>query len=256
VSTPRSLVVSLWERWHKHHDVDARRTLLDQHLGLVHHVARQIAHNLPAEVEFDDLTSAGTLGLVRALEVFDPNRGLEFSTYATPRIRGAILDELREQDWVPRSVRRKHRRIRDAVRRLEQSLKHGPDPSQIAEELAIDLPTYWHWLGEIEQSVLVPMQAPAPSYSGAHGLDETLADPDAPILGAALEREEDGASLERALATLPPKEGIVLALYYYEELTLRQIGEVLHLTESRVSQIRTQALRRLRSRMGASAGAL
>jgi RNA polymerase sigma factor for flagellar operon FliA len=255
VSTPRSLVVSLWERWHKHHDVEARRTLLDQHLGLVHHVARQVAHNLPAEVEFDDLTSAGTLGLVRALEAFDPDRGLEFSTYATPRIRGAILDELREQDWVPRSVRQKHRRVRDAVRRLEHRLERSPDPAQIAEELEIDLPTYWRWLGEIDQSVLVPMQAPSPAYSGMHGLDETLADPDAPVVGAALEREEDGASLEQALRTLPPNESTVLALYYYEELTLRQIGEVLHLTESRVSQIRTRALRRLRSRMGAPAGA-
>ena len=255
MTAARPLSDALWERFLGHHDPAARSALLDQHLGLVHHVAHQLARHLPPDVELDELTSAGTLGLVCALEAFDPRRGLEFSTYATPRIRGAILDELREQDWVPRSVRQKHRRIRASVSALEQRLGQGPGPAEIATELGIDLPTYWRWVREIEQAILVPMPAIAPGGGGVHPLDETLADRDAPELGAAIDQAEESASLEGALATLPPNERTVLALYYYEELTLRQIADVLHLTESRISQIRTQALRRLRNRLSAIAEA-
>lgn len=254
MTAARPLSDTLWERFHRNHDSAARSALLDQHLGLVHHVARQLARHLPPDVELGELTSAGTLGLVKALEAFDPERGLEFSTYATPRIRGAILDELREQDWVPRSVRQKHRLIRTAVSALEQRLGQAPGPGAIAKDLGIDLPTYWRWIREIEQAILVPMPALAPG-DGVHPLDETLADLSAPAIGADIDQAEEHASLESALATLPPNERTVLSLYYYEELTLRQIADVLHLTESRISQIRTQALRRLRTRLGAVAEA-
>jgi RNA polymerase sigma factor for flagellar operon FliA len=242
-----ALTQSLWERYRTTGETDARAQLLDQHLGLVQAIAREIAQRVPPDVQLDDLVSAGTLGLVRALESFDPARGLEFSTYATPRIRGAILDELRAQDWVPRSVRRRGRQIATAVAALEHRLGRGPRPAEIARELGIALDQYWRWRQDLDRSTLVRLphgthDAAADDMPGDATAEATAAQPD----DAELEREDETAALRARIAELPPSERTVLALYYYEELNLRQIGEVLHLTESRISQIRSRALGRLR----------
>ncbi|HVO36462.1 MAG TPA: FliA/WhiG family RNA polymerase sigma factor [Gemmatimonadales bacterium] len=245
-----ALTQSLWERYRATGEVAARAQLLDQHLGLVQAIAREIAQRVPPEVELDDLVSAGTLGLVRALESFEPARGLEFSTYATPRIRGAILDELRAQDWVPRSVRRRAREIAAAVAALEHRLGRSPSPAEVARELGIALDEYWRWRRDVDRTTLVRFPR---TPDGAAG-DDLLADPISEAAAvspddAGFEREDETAALRALLAELPPTERSVLALYYYEEMNLRQIGEVLHLTESRISQIRSRALQRLRERL-------
>ena len=241
-----ALSQSLWERYRASGEAAARSQLLDQHLGLVQAIARQIARRVPPAVELDDLVSAGTLGLVRALESFDPARGLEFSTYATPRIRGAILDELRSQDWVPRSVRRRAREIAAVVTSLEQRLGRSPTTAEIALELGITLEEYWRWSEDLDRSTLVRLPR------ATRGAEEDDLPPDAIVQAAAAPPEEpeldddETAALRARIAELPATERTVLALYYYEDLNLRQIGEVLHLTESRISQIRSRALQRLR----------
>ena len=245
-----TLTDSLWQTYRKTGDPAARNELLDQYLGLVHHVARQIKERLPEEVELDDLVSAGTLGLVMALDSFDAERGLAFSTYATPRIRGAILDDLRSRDWVPRSVRSKGRKVAAAVSELQGRLGRAPSPEEIAYVLEIDVATYWRWKEEIDGAVLLPFEGSVvPNESESLTLEETLADQRAETPGDGLTHEEQVERLRDAVASLGAKERTVLALYYYEELNLRQIAEVMHLTESRISQIRSQALRQLRARL-------
>jgi RNA polymerase sigma factor for flagellar operon FliA len=241
-----SLTDALWTRYRATGDPEARAQLLDRYLGLVHHVAREIGARTPV-VELDDLVSAGALGLVRALESFDLSRGLAFSTYAVRRIRGAILDDLRSRDWTPRSVRVKGRRLAAAVAELERHLGRKPDHREIATAIGIDLATYWEWRAVVDGGVMVSFDtATSSGQRNALSLEETLNDPEAPLPGQELAQLEQVAGLREAIGRLPDKERTVLALYYYEELNLRQIAEVLHVTESRISQIRTQALKRLR----------
>ena len=241
---------ALWQRYRATGDPAARTQLLDRYLGLVHHVARQVAARVSDMVEVDDLVSAGTLGLVQALESFDLSRGLAFSTFAMRRIQSSILDELRSRDWVPRSVRSKGRQLAAVVAQLESRLGRAPEPQEVAGALSLDLQTYWRWREEIDGAVLVSLDGSVTQeHAEAATMEETLRDQNAPVPGEQLAQEETVANLKLAIGMLPPKERTVLALYYYEELNLRQIAEVLHVTESRVSQIRTQALKRLRQRL-------
>ncbi|MGH7702203.1 MAG: sigma-70 family RNA polymerase sigma factor [Gemmatimonadales bacterium] len=239
----------LWQQYRGSGDPDARSQLLERYLGLVHHVARQIAPRVGDRVEIDELVSAGTMGLMQSLEGFDLSRGLAFSTYAMRRIRGAILDDLRNKDWVPRSVRSKGRKLAGATRELEGLLGRTPRPAEVAGHLSLELETYWDWRREVDGATLVSFDGPAAADRDTSAtLEETLGDTVLPPPGEGLDREEDAQGLRSALAALPPKERTVLSLYYYEELNLRQIAEVLKVTESRVSQIRTRALRRLKER--------
>jgi RNA polymerase sigma factor for flagellar operon FliA len=247
--TPKSLTDALWQRYRSTADPEARTQLLDRYLGLVHHVAREIGARTPV-VELDDLVSAGALGLVRALESFDLSRGLAFSTYAVRRIRGAILDDLRARDWAPRSVRVKGRRLAAAVAQLQGQLGRAPGAREVAAAVGIDMATYWDWRAAVDGGVMVSFNtATTVGQRTALSLEETLNDPDAPLPGHDLTQVEQIAGLREAIGRLPDKERTVLALYYYEELNLRQIAQVLHVTESRISQIRTQALKRLREMM-------
>ncbi|HTS87712.1 MAG TPA: FliA/WhiG family RNA polymerase sigma factor [Gemmatimonadales bacterium] len=249
-ATSPNVIDALWRRYRATGDPAARTQLLDRYLGLVHHVARQVAARVADVVEVDDLVSAGTLGLVQALESFDLSRGLAFSTYAMRRIRGAILDELRSRDWVPRSVRAKGRQMAAAVAQLEGRLGRAPEPQEVATALSLDMETYWRWREEVDGAVLVSIDGSASvHHAEPSSLEETLRDPNALVPGARLDEEETVTLLRGAIELLPAKERTVLALYYYEELNLREIAEVLHVTESRVSQIRTQALNRLRQRL-------
>ena len=239
---------ALWSRYRATGDADARMQLLDKYLGLVHHAAREVTARTPA-LEHGDLLSAGTLGLMRALETFDTSRGLAFSTYAMTRIRGSILDDLRARDWTPRSVRAKSRQVAAAVAQLERQLHRAPEPREVAGALGIDLATYWEWESATQGGAMVSIhESPVATDDGAT-LEETLDNPDAQLPGDELEANEQRALLRAVITELPEKERKVLALYFYEELTLKQIGEVLHLTESRVCQIRAQTLRKLRGRL-------
>ena len=241
-----NLTETLWDSYRGSQDMDARRQLLDRYLGLVHHTAREIARR-SSQADVEELVSAGTVGLVHALEGFDPERGLAFSTYAMPRIRGAMLDELRERDWMPRTIRERSRKLHQIAAELAQKLGHPPDSAAMAAALGVDIDTYYHWRHEAETRSILPLDATTASDAedDPH-LAELIADPDAADPGDALQREEMEAALREGFTRLAQKDRTVLALYYFEELNLRQIGEVLHVTESRVSQIRTRALSRLR----------
>lgn len=232
-------------------DAAARDALLSEHLSLVHHVAQQLARNLAADADMDELVSAGTMGLMNALENFDPSRGLAFSTLAVPRIRGSILDELRRQDHVPRSVRKKARDIGHAREALMRQLGRAPEDRELAESLGVDRQTLWRWQADVESAVQVPLERSAPDHegSGTSAL-ELLAAEDEESVEDRLTREQEVVLLREALLGLKPQERTVLSLYYFEELKLAEIAEVLGLTESRVSQIRSKALGRLRESLG------
>jgi RNA polymerase sigma factor FliA len=240
----------LWVRYRSAGDPDARAQLLTRHLGLVHHVAREVSRRIPS-VELGELVSAGALGLMKALDSFDLSRGLAFSTYAVLRIRGAILDDLRSRDSTPRSVRVKRRRIESVASALEAELGRAPTPKELADRLEIDLATYWKWkdaVGSYAES-----DAPRPVQGRRSSRDaENHADPAATSIPQRLVESEHVSQLRHLISQLPEQQRRVLALYYYEELNLRQVGEILQVSESRVSQIRSQALRRLKAEISAS----
>ena len=232
-------------------DLVTRDRLLNENLGLVHHVARQLSRRLATEVDFDELVSAGSMGLMNAVDSFDPSRGLAFSTFAAPRIRGAILDELRRQDHVPRSIRRKSREIGAAREALTRQNGLPPEDMEIAAHLGVDLDTLWRWQAEIEGTHQLPLASPI------NDDDNRSATPAQILSGGPGEKIEDELNhqqevefLRDAILRLKEQERIVLSLYYFEELKLHEIATILELTESRVSQIRSKAITKLRAEMG------
>jgi RNA polymerase sigma factor for flagellar operon FliA len=242
---------TLWEEYRLHGDPAAREQLLSQNLRLVHHVARQLARALRGDIEFDDLVSAGTMGLVNAIENFDPSRGLAFSTFAAPRIRGAILDDLRRWDHVPRSVRRKQRQINTAREELRTQLKREPQDPELAEELGIELEQLWRWQSDTQDAIQVSLNQPldgAPSDFARTPIEFLVGD-DGVDTEDRLTHEQEVAILQRELMGLKERERLVLTLYYHEELKLHEIATIIGLTESRISQIRSKALATLRERL-------
>lgn len=243
-----TLMKALWQRYRRDGDAAAREELLSRYLGLVRHCAREIANRTGGLVEVDDLVSAGTIGLVKALESFDLDRGLAFSTYAMPRIRGAILDELRAIDWIPRSVRAKGRHLQNAVAMLERTLARPPQPAEVAAAMGIAIEAYWRLREEVSGGTLVSLDRVDGSAERGTPLLDILSDPDASAPDDVVTKAEGIHLLRQAIGDLPDRERTVLALYYFENLNLRQIAQVLHVTESRISQIRTQAIKGLRRR--------
>jgi RNA polymerase sigma factor FliA len=241
---------ALWQAFASGDPV-ARERLLTHHLGLVHHVARQLSRTLSIEADFDELVSAGTMGLMSALDSFDATRGLAFSTFAAPRIRGAILDELRRLDHVPRSIRRKNREIAAAREALMRELGRRPDDVETAERMGVDVETLWRWAAEAQGAVHVPLeQSPTdPVARSPRPLEPAATESDSPIEDR-LNLDQEIDILRSAIVRLKDQERTVLALYYYEELKLHEIATILALTESRVSQIRSKALSKLRTELG------
>ena len=228
----------------------ARDQLLTEHLGLVHHVARQLSRTLAAKADVDEMVSSGTMGLMGALESFDPQRGLAFSTFAAPRIRGAILDELRKQDHVPRSVRRKARELSHARETLQRIFGRPPEDNEMAEHLGVDRDTLWRWQADVESAVQVPLdRRMGDAESGATTPADLLADESHGDIEETLNHEQEVSLLREAILKLKDQERTVLSLYYFEELKLHEIASILKLTESRVSQIRSKALGRLKGEL-------
>jgi RNA polymerase sigma factor FliA len=231
-------------------DQAARERLLADNLNLVHHVARQLSKALAAPADFDELVSCGTIGLMNALDAFEPARGLAFSTFAVPRIRGAILDELRRQDHVPRSIRRKTREIAQARETLTRIFGRPASDKELAEHLGLDLATLWRWQADTENAVQISLDQSATEHDGQSHLPiEALSSEHDPSVEDDINREQEAELLRQALTRLKDQERIVLTLYYFEELKLHEIADVLDLTESRVSQIRAKALGRLRTEL-------
>lgn len=219
--------------------------LIQQHLPLVYQVAWQVKRRIGDHVTVEELVSAGTLGLIRAVERFDPARGRALSTFAIPRIRGAMLDDLRERDWVPRRVRRRMRALSLATRKVEQREGGPATPRSVACELDLPLQGYWRWLDEADGD-LVPLQQTEPGPDGEGVRSRQVADRSVPqaddtVLG--LERSE---RLRSAIDGLPPRMKEVLTLTYYEELGGRAIAELTGVSESRISQLKRIALAQLR----------
>jgi RNA polymerase sigma factor FliA len=215
-------------------------------------VAGRMSSGLPAHVEESDLISYGLIGLINAIERFEIEREIKFETYAITRIKGAIIDELRALDWVPRSVRARAREIERAHAKLEHRMHRTPTDDEMARELGISTEEFQEALVKISNSTVVALDE-LWSVSDASGdqvsLLDTLQDPDAPDPQQLLDVSELKDRLAEAISALPEREKLVIALYYYENLTLREIGEVLGVTESRISQLHTKAVLRLKSRL-------
>ncbi len=242
----------LWRLCKQDGDERARERLVVAYSPLVKYVAGRMASGLPSHVEEADLISYGLLGLIGAIERFDPEREIKFETFAVSRIKGAIIDELRSLDWVPRSVRSKARDVEKAHSKLENRLQRAPNDEEMASELGGSVSEFHDTLLEIANSSVLALDdlwTIADPDGGQVSLLDTIHDPHA----VDPEREMSSAELKDRLAdaieSLPERERLVIALYYYENLTLREIGEVLGVTESRVSQLHTKAVLGLRSNL-------
>ena len=242
----------LWRRYKASGDERARERLVVAYSPLVKYVAGRMSSGLPAHVEESDLISYGLIGLINAIERFDPEREIKFETYAITRIKGAIIDELRSLDWVPRSVRSRARSIEKANSKLEHQYQRAPSDEEMAVELEISVDEFQEALLQISNSTVAALDelwTVSDSSGDQVSLLDTLTDDNAPDPAAAIDQTDLKERVADAIARLPEREKLVIALYYYENLTLREIGEVLGVTESRVSQLHTKAVLRLRSRL-------
>jgi RNA polymerase sigma factor for flagellar operon FliA len=248
----RGTIEELWAEFKRTGDLQARDRLIVHYSPLVKYVAGRVSAGLPHSIEQADLVSYGIFGLIDAIEKFDTSRNIKFETYAITRIKGSIIDELRSIDWVPRSVRAKARSVERAYAKLEAKLLRTPTDAEVAEELNISEDELQQIFNQISFVGLIALDEVLSSGSGERGETTTLVDTipdrgDGPV--AAFEIEEMKQLLAGAINRLGDREKIVLTLYYYESLTLAQIGEVLGVTESRVCQIHTKAVLQLRSRL-------
>ena len=242
---------SLWREYQSTRDPGVRDRLILTYAPLVKYVAGRLGSGLPAHVEEADLVSYGLLGLIGAIDRFDPEREIKFETYAVARIRGAIIDELRSLDWVPRSVRTRAREIERAIAELERRLHRAPTDEEIAKQVGITVEELEDSLTEISRSSIAALDELWTATAGGDqvALIDTIEDTSGPDPQGALAQTELKEALGEAIARLPEREKLVVTLYYYEELTLREIGEVLGVTESRVSQLHTKAILRLKARL-------
>ena len=245
------IVAELWAQYGADPSTDARERLILHYSPLVKFVAGRVAAGLPQSIEQSDLVSYGIFGLIDAIDKFDPERGFKFETYAISRIKGAIIDELRSIDWVPRSIRSKARAIERAYSKLENELKRSPDDTEMATEMGITEAELSQTLSQISFVGVVALDEVVSSGekgSGTTTVGDTVADKvNDPV--AAFEVEEMKHLLADAINRMPDRERLVLTLYYYEALTLAEIGSVLGVTESRVCQIHTKAILQLRGRL-------
>lgn len=226
-------------------NTDERDRLIESFLPQIKFIAQRLASKLPPTVERDDLISAGVLGLIDAVNKFDPSRGVLFKTYAETRVRGAMLDSLRDLDWAPRSARRRAREVEEAYARIERERGRPATEEEVADALDLSLSDFQTLLGELNALQLTALDDDG--GDGGSSLAHSLAGDPAHTPSALFESGEGRRALADAIDRLPERERQVVALYFVEELTLKEVGSVLGVTESRASQLRTQALLRLRS---------
>ncbi|WP_043589485.1 sigma-70 family RNA polymerase sigma factor [Geminisphaera colitermitum] len=257
-SAPPPAVVSTAWRAYQHAtngaDRDDEQTLIERYLPLVRNVVDRIKMNLPAHVEVEDLYSVGVTGLLAAIQRYDPEQGNTFAGYATLRIRGAVLDELRRLDWCPRRARAKARKIKDAIGELEQRHGRAVTDAEVSEHLGISLHDYAHWLEESRPVTFVAIDQPASgddggSSGGGSGvsLHEVIADKNDTPVRERMEKEEVWQLIAQRITELPDIQKRILAMYYFENMRLAEIAAVFRLTESRICQIHSQAVLTLRA---------
>ncbi len=245
-------VHALWERWAATRDPEVRERLILQYSPLVKYVAGRVGVGMPSSVEHGDLVSYGIFGLMDAIDKFDLDKGFKFETYAITRIRGAILDELRSNDWVPRSVRANARKIERAIAAFEAEHARGPSDAELAAALEITEEELADRLTKISLTNVAALDETLRSSEGESlSLVDTLSDPEAPGPEGAFDEVEMRGLLGEAMGRLSERERTVLGLYYFEGMTLAQIGEILGVTESRICQIHTKSVMSLRVKLEA-----
>ena len=243
---------NLWREYRESGSKIAKDKLLVEYAHLVKFIVNRLAVNLPASVDRNDLISSGVLGLIKAVESFEPERGFKFETFAGHKIRGATLDELRALDWVPRSVRQKSRELQRVYAKLENRLGRIPYDDEVCAELKISLSEYEDLLSEVTPTTIISLEEAMPERgtdSKELKIIDSIEDPGSDNPLKELGFTEVKNILKETIANLPEKEKLVVALYHYEELTLKEIGVVLDITESRVSQIHSKAILKLRAKL-------
>jgi RNA polymerase sigma factor for flagellar operon FliA len=254
----RTDTAALWAAYKGRADEHAREQLILNYSPLVKYVAGRLSINLPNTVETADLISYGIFGLIDAIEKYEPDRGIKFETYAIARIKGAILDELRAMDWVPRSVRARAREIERAYIKLENELRRVPSDAEVADEMGISEKELADIFTKLSYTSVISFDelwtSGGEKDDSKSSMLDSLKDDNAEDPVAEFEAEEVKEILAEAIEKLPEREKLVIALYYYEGLTLKEIGRVLSVTESRVSQLHTKAVLRLRARLRSAQG--
>jgi RNA polymerase sigma factor for flagellar operon FliA len=227
-----------------------REQLIQDYAGLVRFVAQRIASRLPSNVDIEDLISSGVIGLMDAIDKYDPTRENKFKTYAEFRIRGSILDELRGQDWVPRSARDKAKMIERATQELEQLLGRKPLDDEVATHMGLSIEDFQDLENKVNNTVLLSIdELGGPSQGDRKSLMDSIENVNSKNPFTQLKNQASSNILKKNIEELPDKQKLVLQLYYYEELNLKEIGRILEVTESRVSQLHTQAVVKLRSKL-------
>lgn len=240
----------LWVKYKKEKEIKIRDYLIRKYSPLVKYVAGKVAVGKPGSVEYDDLVGFGAFGLMDAIEKFDPEKNVKFKTYAVTRIRGAIYDELRSIDWVPRSIRQKAKEVEQAIIAIEARTGKTPTDEEIAKELNLDLREFYSTMTRISGTTISSLNDnPYPGTEDKISMIDTIESPSIVNPDVSVEREAVKELVVKGINELPEKEKKVLILYYYEDLTLKEIGEVLDVTESRVSQLHTKAIIRLRAKL-------
>jgi RNA polymerase sigma factor for flagellar operon FliA len=241
----------LWQQYRKTREPRIREAFIKQYAPLVKYVAGKVAMGMPHNVEFDDLVGFGVFGLIDAIDKYDPEKNVKFKTYAVTRIRGAIFDELRQIDWVPRSVRQKTREIETTISSLEAQLGRTASDQEIAASLGMDEAEYQKTVQKISGTSILSLNDVW--FSGDENdkvsIGDSIESPASLNPDVIVEKDEIRRVIVEAINELPDKEKKILVLYYYEDLTLKDIGKVLDVTESRVSQLHTKAILRLRAKL-------
>ncbi|MEU3271757.1 FliA/WhiG family RNA polymerase sigma factor [Saccharomonospora sp. NPDC006951] len=254
VPKDESAIHALWREFAREPSQRIRDRLVLHYAPLVKYVAGRVGTGLPTHVDVADLIQSGIFGLVDAIEKFDPERGLRFETYAMQRIRGAILDDLRSQDWVPRVIRSRAREVERALDRLGAKLRRTPTDAELAAELGITLDELRDLYGQLRLTSVVALEDLVSAGRDSGSLVDSLPDEDAVDPAAVLVDMDNRRQLAEAIAQLTERDRVVVSLYYFESLTLAEIGKVLGVTESRVSQLHTRAVLRLRAKLVEQAG--
>jgi len=241
----------LWAEFRKKKDPKLRDAFIRQYAPLVKYVAGKVAAGMPHNVEFDDLVSCGTFGLLDAINKFDPEKNVKFKTYAVTRIRGAIFDEMRQTDWVPRSVRSKIREVEEAISTLEAQHGRPATDQEVAAYLKIDEVEFNKMMTKLSGTSVLSLNDVW--FSGDEtdkvSIGDNLMGPDSLNPDVIVERDEIRRIVIDVISQLPEKEKKIIVLYHYEDLTLKEIGQVLEITESRVSQLHTKAMLRIRAKL-------
>lgn len=242
----------LWAEYSKRHSAEVREKIIIEYAPLVKLVAGRLSMYLGYNVEYDDLVGYGIFGLIDAIDKFDYGKGIKFETYASLRIRGAVLDQIRKMDWIPRSLRQKQKKIDAAMSKLEAELGRPATDNELAKEIGISEDELINWQGQANVSNVISLDEFVEA-SGEKDVESvgvnTFETPEEVI-----EKEELKKLLAESLETLTDREKKVILLYYYEELTLKEISQVLEVSESRISQLHTKALQKMRAKLGSAAG--